>query len=133
MRRLLFTLLLAAVVLPGQRGGKAKILTRGEFDALLAKPDQILILDVRRPDEIKDIGGFPVYLNVQIGELEKSLAWIPTGRTIVTISNHAVRAIQAADILSKNGFKVAGAAGAQTYEAEGGKLTKIVPPLSPSP
>jgi rhodanese-related sulfurtransferase len=147
MRSCLFTLLLAATVLSGQQSGNAqgadvkkemashvKALTRSEFDALLAKPRRILILDVRRPDEIKDIGGFPVYLSVQIGELETSLAWIPKGRTIVTVSNHAVRAAQAADILVKNGYKVAGTVGAQTYEAEGGKLTKIVPsPPAASP
>jgi hypothetical protein len=40
------------------------VLTRAQFDALLAKPDQLLILDVRRPDEVKDIGGFPVYLSI---------------------------------------------------------------------
>jgi hypothetical protein len=46
----------------------------------------------------------------------------------VTISNHATRSGQAADILAKNGFKVAGTVGAQTYEEQGGKLTKIAPP-----
>ena len=40
----------------------------------------------------------------------------------------ATRSGQAADILAKNGFKVAGTIGAQTYEEQGGKLTKIVAP-----
>jgi rhodanese-related sulfurtransferase len=88
----------------------------------------LLIIDVRRPDEVTSNGGFPVYLSIQIGELEKSLAWIPKDRTIVTVSNHAARGGGAADILAKHGFKVAGTIGAQTYEQEGGKLTKIVPP-----
>lgn len=107
---------------------QAKVLTRAEVDDLLSKPDQVLILDVRRPDEIKDIGGFPVYLNIQINDLEKSLAWIPKDRTIIALSNHAARGGRAADILTKAGFKVAGAAGAEDYESQGGKLTKIVPP-----
>ena len=141
MRHLLFAALVAITALPGQQASnwppinagkgsasQAKLLDRGELDALLGKPDQVLIIDVRRPDEIKDIGGFPVYLNVQIGELEKSLAWIPKERTIVTLSNHATRAGRAADILTKNGFKVAGAAGAEDYEAKGGTLTKVAPP-----
>ena len=34
----------------------------------------------------------------------------------------------AADLLTKNGFHVAGTIGAQTHEQDGGKLTKIVPP-----
>ncbi len=102
--------------------------TRAEIDALLAKPDQVLIIDVRRPDEITANGGFPVYLSIQIGDLEKSLAWIPKDRTLIALSNHAARGGRAADILTKAGFKVAGAAGAEDYEAQGGTLTKIVPP-----
>lgn len=43
----------------------------------------------RRPDELASIGGFPVYLSVQAAELEKSLAWIPKDRTLVTVSNPA--------------------------------------------
>ncbi|HEX4277766.1 MAG TPA: rhodanese-like domain-containing protein [Bryobacteraceae bacterium] len=107
---------------------QAKVLTRAEIDDLLAQPDHVLIIDVRRPDEVKDVGGFPVYLSIQIKDLEKSLAWIPKDRTIIALSNHAGRAGRAADILTKAGFKVAGAAGAEDYESQGGSLTKIVPP-----
>jgi rhodanese-related sulfurtransferase len=115
------------------KGGKkqaslAKVLNRAEIDELLSKPDQVLIIDVRRPDEVKDIGGFPVYLSIQINDLEKSLAYIPKDRTIIALSNHAARGGRAADILTKAGFKVAGAAGAEDYESQGGQLTKIVPP-----
>jgi len=107
---------------------EAKKLTRAEFDALLAHPDKILLIDVRRPDEISSIGGFPVYLSIQIDDLKNHLKAIPRDRTIITISNHAVRAAVAADLLITNGFRVAGAVGAQTYEAEGGALLKVVPP-----
>jgi rhodanese-related sulfurtransferase len=104
---------------------KAHVLKRAELDALLAHPEKVLLIDVRRPDELTSIGGFPVYLNVQLADLEKELAWIPKGRDIVTVSNHAGRAGKAADLLSSKGFKVAGAVGAQTYETEGGTLTKV--------
>lgn len=104
---------------------KAHILTNAEFDKLLAKPEQVLIVDVRRPDELTSIGGFPVYLSVQIAELEKSTAWIPKDRGIVVVSNHAGRGAKGADVLAAKGFKVLGAIGAQTYEEAGGKLTKI--------
>jgi rhodanese-related sulfurtransferase len=107
---------------------KAKKLTRAEFDALRANPSHLLVLDVRRPDELTSIGGFGTYLSIQASELEKSLAWIPRDRSIVTVSNHAARAGRAADLLAKNGFTVAGAIGAQDYEAEGGTLVKIAPP-----
>ena len=107
---------------------KAHVLTRAEFDALLAKPEQLLIIDVRRPDELTKIGGFPVYLSIQPAELESKLAWIPKDRTIVTVSNHAARSGKAADLLASKGFKVAGTIGAQNYEADGGKLSHITPP-----
>jgi len=110
------------------RKSQAKVLTRAEIDELLSKPDQVLIIDVRRPDEVTSIGGFPVYLSIQIADLEKSLVYIPKDRTIIALSNHAARGGRAADILTKAGFKVAGAAGAEDYEAQGGTLTKIVAP-----
>ncbi len=137
--KFLLPALLAASLVFGQESGNGKannkkqpsqahVLTNAEFDALLAKPDQVLLIDVRRPDEIKDNGGFPVYLSIQNNELAKSLAWIPKDRTIVTVSNHAARGGAAADLLTKAGFKVAGTIGAQTYEQAGGKLTKIAAP-----
>ncbi len=112
---------------------KAHELTRAEFEALLAKPDKLLIVDVRRPDELTKIGGFPVYLSIQIADLENRIAWIPKDRTIVTVSNHASRSGRAADLLASKGFKVAGTVGAQTFQEEGGTLTKFeVPPPRPS-
>jgi len=142
MRKLiLFTLLAAATAFAQQSGApkqaatkekaapvKAKTLNRAELDALLAKPGQVLLIDVRRPDEISTIGGFPVYLSIQAGDLEKHLSEIPKDRLIVTVSNHAARAGRAADLLDSKGFKVAGAVGAETYETEGGKLLKIEAP-----
>jgi len=71
---------------------KTPKLNRAQLDALLAKPEQLLIIDVRRPDELTKIGGFPVYLSIQSKEIENSLAFIPKDRDIVTVSNHAGRA-----------------------------------------
>jgi rhodanese-related sulfurtransferase len=110
---------------------KAHVLTVSELNALIAKPDNLLFLDVRRPDEVTSIGGFPVYLSVQLADLEKSLAWIPKDRTIVTVSNHAARAGRAADLLSSKGFKVAGAVGAESYEKDGGTIAHVKPPAKP--
>jgi rhodanese-related sulfurtransferase len=111
----------------------AHVLTNPELDTLLAHPEKLLIIDVRRPDEVSSIGGFPVYLSIQLKDLEKSLAWIPKDRTIVVVSNHAARGAKGADILASKGFKVAGAAGAQTYEKAGGTIAHIaIPPPQPS-
>ena len=139
MRKLILIAVLAAATAVAQTGepgaakgkaapSKAKVLSRAEFDDLLSRPDRVLLLDLRRPDEVSTIGGFPVYLSIQIGDLEKHLSEIPKDRTIVTVSNHAGRAGRAADLLASKGFKVAGAVGAQTYESQGGKLSKIEPP-----
>ncbi len=106
----------------------AHVLTRAEFDALQASPEKLLIIDVRRPDEIGTIGGFAVYLNIQPSEVEHHLGSIPRDRTIVTVSNHANRAGRVADVLAARGFKVAGVLGAQNYEKDGGALTHIVRP-----
>ena len=138
MHKLILIALLAAATAFAQTGGqgvaqgkaapsKAKVLNRAELDNLLSRPDRVLLLDLRRPDEVSTNGGFPVYLSIQIGELEKHLSEIPKDRVIVTVSNHAGRAGRAADILGSKGFNVAGAVGAQTYESEGGKLLKIEP------
>ena len=118
---------------PQRAPSKAKVLTNAEFDAYLAHPEQVLVVDVRRPDEVSTIGGFPVYFSVQIKDLKAHLAEIPRDRPIITVSNHAARAGSAADTLADAGFKVLGAVGADTYQKDGGKLAvKIpVPPARP--
>jgi len=132
MKKLVLLILLASAVSFAQQPAapapiKSKILTRAEFDALLAKPGSVLLIDVRRPTEIAQNGGFPVYLNIQAADLEKHLAEIPRDKPIVTISNHAHRAGIAADLLAGKGIKIAGAIGAQVYESEGGTLVKYAP------
>jgi rhodanese-related sulfurtransferase len=107
----------------------SKRLTSAEVDALLAKPEKLVVIDVRRPDELTAKGSFPVYLNIQTRDIEKSLAYIPKDRAIITVSNHAHRAGAVGDLLTSKGFKVAGAAGSEDYEAQGGKaVVKVVPP-----
>jgi rhodanese-related sulfurtransferase len=108
--------------------GKTKILTRAEFDqAVSANPD-VILLDLRRPDEITNIGGFPVYLSIQIADLDKYWNHIPKGAKVITVSNHAARAVKAADKLDEKGVTILGAVGAQTYEQEGGTIVHIKAP-----
>jgi rhodanese-related sulfurtransferase len=132
MKKLLLMILFASAVSFAQQPGaapasKAKILTRAEFDALLATPGQALVIDVRRPTEIAMNGGFSVYLNIQAADLEKHLAEIPRDKPLILVSNHAHRAGLAADLLESKGFKIAGAIGAQVYESQGGTLVKYAP------
>jgi rhodanese-related sulfurtransferase len=111
---------------------KTKRLNRAQLDKLLGHPEKLLFIDVRRPDELTKLGGFPIYLSVQGKNLEESLDYIPKDRLIVTVSNRAHRAGVAGDILLSKGFKVAGAAGVLDYQDEGGSLTKIAVP-APKP
>ncbi|HEX5392627.1 MAG TPA: rhodanese-like domain-containing protein [Rhodocyclaceae bacterium] len=109
---------------------KTKQLNRSQIDALLGKPKKVVVIDVRRPDELISKGSFPVFLSIQIKDLEKYLDYIPKDRIIVTVSNRAHRAGAAGDILTAKGFKVAGAAGSLDYEDQGGTVARITPPPS---
>jgi rhodanese-related sulfurtransferase len=112
---------------------KTPRLKRAEVDALLAQPEKLLVLDVRRPDELIKYGSFPVYLNIQNRDLEKHLAYLPKDRAILTVSNHAARAGAAGDLLTAKGFKVAGATGSEDYEQEGGLAVTHIQPPPPRP
>ena len=112
---------------------KTKQLSRAEIDALLLQPNKVLVLDVRRPDELPSKGSFPVFLSIQNADLEKYLKYIPRDRQIVTVSNRAHRAGAAGDLLTLRGFKVAGAAGTQDYEEQGGYVEHIKAPAPAAP
>ena len=99
---------------------QVKRLDRAAVDALLARPQKLVVIDVRRPDELTAKGSFPVYLNIQAKQIESALAYIPKDRVILTVSTHAHRAGDVGDLLASKGFKVAGATGSEDYEAQGG-------------
>jgi rhodanese-related sulfurtransferase len=107
---------------------KTPQLYRADVDVLLVNPKDIVILDVRRPDELSKNGAFRAYVNVQLADLEKSLDYIPKDRTIITVSNRAHRAGDAGDLLLKKGYKVAGAIGTLDYKEQGGTLAHVVAP-----
>ena len=110
---------------------KAKRLSKAEVDALLAKPDSVIFIDLRAPAEFIQFGSFPVFLSIQNKDLEKQLAWLPRDRQIVTVSNHSQRAGAAADLLTSKGFNVAGATGSEEYEVEGGTAVSHLVPRPP--
>lgn len=107
-------------------------LSRNDVDKLLGNPKKLLIIDVRRPDELPKNGSFPVFLSVQIKDLPDALAYIPKDRVILTVSNRAHRAGAAGDLLSSKGYKVAGAVGSLDYAEAGGSIAKITPPPAPA-
>ncbi len=97
-------------------------LDRAAIDSLLANPAEAVFIDLRRADEIAANGGFPVYLNIQLSELDRFLPYIPRDRAIVTVSNRGHRALTGAALLAQQGFRVLGAAGALDYQDQGGDL-----------
>lgn len=109
---------------------KTKNLNRQEVDKLLGNPRKLLVIDVRRPDELSKYGSFPVYLNVQIDDLPDVLDYIPKDRLILTVSNRAHRAGAAGDLLSSRGYKVAGAIGSVDYAEAGGTIVKVAPKVA---
>ena len=80
MKTMLLLGLLAAVTTFGQpqqaasQSAKPKTLTPAELDSFLAVPGRVLLIDVRRPDEIASNGGFPVYLSIQANDLARHLS-----------------------------------------------------------
>jgi len=112
---------------------KIPVLNRAQIDALLAQPDKVIFIDVRRPDEVSEIGGFPVYLSIQVSELDRFVDAIPRDRQLVVVSNHAGRGQKGAEILAAKGLNVVGAAGVENYEKEGGTawLKKVLTPEIP--
>ena len=107
---------------------KTPQLSRNDVDKLLGNPKKLLIIDVRRPDELSKNGSFPVYLGVQLKDLPEALAYIPKDRVILTVSNRAHRAGDAGDLLTSKGYKVAGAVGTLDYAEAGGSIAKVTPP-----
>lgn len=107
---------------------KTPQLSRNDVDKLLGNPKKLLIIDVRRPDELTKNGSFPVYLGVQLKDLPEALEYIPKDRVILTVSNRAHRAGDAGDLLTSKGYKVAGAVGTLDYAEAGGSIAKVTPP-----
>ena len=64
--------------LPEDRRVKAE-----NIDAVMAKADTIL-LDVREPKEIEELGGYEGAINIPVAQLEKRLGELPKDKTILT-------------------------------------------------
>ncbi|MDR1349626.1 MAG: rhodanese-like domain-containing protein [Zoogloeaceae bacterium] len=113
---------------PRQWTYKTPKIDRAAVDKYLADPGKVVILDVRRPDELIRNGSFPAFLSIQLADLEKHIAYIPKDRAIIIVSNHAWRGGAAGDQLSAKGYNVVGAAGSLDYEEQGGAIARITPP-----
>jgi hydroxyacylglutathione hydrolase len=66
--------------------------------------DDLLILDVRDPDEFTE-GHIPGSAHIPYGELPKRLSELPTNRPIATICSGGKRSGLAASVLQREGFE----------------------------
>jgi len=66
-------------------GQKSKKLSDEELAKLMEKPEKLFLLDVREPDEIKELGSVPGYVNIPLGQLQSRLKEIPKGKAVVSL------------------------------------------------
>jgi phage shock protein E len=70
----------------------------------LAKKGQIVLLDVRTPDEYRQ-AHLHGSLSIPLGELERRLQEIPTGRPVLVYCSVGSRSVAAAGFLASKGFR----------------------------
>jgi hydroxyacylglutathione hydrolase len=79
-------------------------ITANNLKEKLESKEDILVLDVRKIDELKS-GHIQGAKHVYVGELENKLHELPKDKPIVAVCGNGARASMATSILSKNGFK----------------------------
>lgn len=52
-----------------------------------ANPKKLLIIDLRRPDELVKYGSFPAYLSLQLKDLPELLEYVPKDCTILYLAS----------------------------------------------
>ena len=79
-----------------------------ELEALVSSKEDLVLLDVRRPSELEELGTVEGYVNIVLSDLEERMGELPKDKPIVTICNRARRAGKAADLLKEKGYNVIG-------------------------
>jgi len=62
---------------------ESKRVAADDIDKLLAD-GKVLLLDVREPKELEELGTIPDAVNIPLGQLEKRLGELPKDRLILT-------------------------------------------------
>jgi 3-mercaptopyruvate sulfurtransferase SseA len=68
---------------PAPAMDESKRVSAEEIDKLMAD-GKVLLLDVREPKELEELGTIPDSINIPIGQLEKRLGELPKDRLILT-------------------------------------------------
>jgi len=110
---------------PSSRGKVLHLDARG-LDLLLQSDPNLLLIDVREPDELTGpLGKIPQARNVPMSELEKNPKQFPHNKTLVLICRSGHRTLKAAELLAEYGYVV--------YSVDGGMQSwrKLHPQTSP--
>lgn len=111
-----------------QTSSKGEVLhldARG-LDILLQSDPNLLLIDVREPDELTGpLGKIPQSRNVPMQELEKNPEQFPRDKTLVLICRSGHRSLKAANLLAAHGYVV--------YSVDGGMQSwrQLHPQTSP--
>jgi rhodanese-related sulfurtransferase len=121
MRRIYWVCAVCAVLLAGmlmarQAESKApKMITYEELMKLLDKPQDVLFIDVREPNEIAVTGTLKGALTIPVGQLEERLKEVPKDKPVVAFCRRGGRATRAANLLDQRGYKTVGVFGLEEY------------------
>jgi len=110
---------------PSSHGKVLHLDARG-LDLLLQSDPNLLLIDVRTPDELTGpLGKIPQSRNVPMQELEKNPEQFPRDKTLVLICRSGHRTLKAADLLAEHGYVV--------YSVDGGMQSwrRLHPQTSP--
>ena len=84
----------------------------------------VIFLDVRLPQEIRELGTVKGYINIPVDELAKRMGELPKDKRVITACNAGGRAVRAAAMLKAKGYDVIGACGIKGAESKGLELVK---------
>ena len=110
---------------PAPAMDESKRVNPEDIDKMLAD-GKVVLLDVREPKELEELGTIEGSIHIPLGQLETRLGELPKDRVILTACNGGGRAARALALLEKNGFKTSGFCGLKNYKG------KRVHPKAPS-
>ena len=94
---------------------QSKLIDAAEIDRLLAD-GKVVLLDVREPKEIQDLGTIPGAVTIPFLQLERRIGELPKDKLILTAcQTGSGRGPRAAALLQKHGYAVAGFCGLRGY------------------
>jgi rhodanese-related sulfurtransferase len=94
-----------------------------EVKARIARGEDVFLLDVREPDEV-EAWGYPIGINIPLGQLGDRLEEIPQDRTIVVACHVGGRSAAAAHALSDAGWTAENLTGGAVAWAAGDEDAK---------